>query len=53
VSKARKPVPATYCRCSCGWYGELFEAVLGRPVEVELLGSIASGDEQCRFVIHL
>ena len=53
VSKAKAPLSPTYCRCSCGWYGQLFEAALGRPVEVELLGSIASGDEQCRFLIHL
>jgi predicted hydrocarbon binding protein len=52
VSKAREPLSATYCRCSCGWYGELFEAALGQPVEVKLLGSIASGDEQCRFLIR-
>ncbi len=52
VSKAREPVPPIYCRCSCGWYEELFEAALGRPVEVELLGSIASGGAQCQFVIH-
>lgn len=53
VSEAKEPVPPTYCRCSCGWYGELFQAALGRPVEVELLGSIASGGAQCRFLIHL
>jgi len=53
VSKAKAPLSPTYCRCSCGWYGELFRAALGRLVEVELLGSIVSGDEQCRFLIHL
>jgi hypothetical protein len=53
VSKAKEPLPATYCRCSCGWYEELFEAALGRPVKVELLGSIASGGGQCRFAVHL
>ena len=53
VSKAREPVSTIYCRCSCGWYGALFEAALGRPVEVELLSSIAGGAAQCRFVVHV
>jgi hypothetical protein len=53
VSQAREPVQSTYCYCSCGWYKMLFETVLGHPVEVELLGSIAQGAEACRFVIHI
>lgn len=53
VSKARKAFSATYCRCSCGWYRQLFETLLGRPVEVELLASIIQGDERCRFLIHI
>lgn len=53
VNKTKEPFSATYCHCSCGWYGQLFEAVLGRPVAVELLGSIIQGDETCRFLIHL
>jgi hypothetical protein len=52
VNKARAPISATYCACSCGWYRRLFEALLGRPVEVELQSSIIQGDAQCRFVIH-
>ena len=53
VSKAKEPVPSTYCYCSCGWYKMLFETVLERPVEVELLSSIAQGAEVCRFAIHI
>jgi hypothetical protein len=52
VSKTREPSSATYCYCSCGWYRQLFEALLDHPVEVELLGSIIQGDERCRFLIH-
>lgn len=53
VSKAGEPIPSTYCYCSCGWYRMLFETVLERPVEVELLSSIAQGADACRFAIHI
>ena len=53
VSQTSGLFSATYCHCSCGWYRQLFETLLGRPVKVELLGSIIQGDERCRFLIHL
>jgi predicted ArsR family transcriptional regulator len=53
VRKTEEPFSSTYCRCSCGWYKALFESVLERPVEVELLGSIIQGDPTCEFVIRL
>jgi predicted hydrocarbon binding protein len=53
VSKAGEPTPSIYCQCSCGWYKMLFEMVLERPVEVELLASIAQGADACRFAIHI
>jgi predicted hydrocarbon binding protein len=53
VSKAREPLSDTYCHCSCGWFRQLFETLLDRPVEVELLGSIIQGDEKCRFLIRI
>ncbi|MBN2460978.1 MAG: hypothetical protein JXB60_05170 [Candidatus Cloacimonetes bacterium] len=53
VSKTREPFSATYCHCSCGWYQRLFEALLNKPVEVELLGSIIQGNESCQFLIHI
>lgn len=53
VSKARQPISATYCQCSCGWYKQLFETLLERPVQVELIDSIAHGAETCRFVISI
>jgi hypothetical protein len=53
VNQTTVPVPATYCACSCGWYGRLFEALLGQPVEVELLSSMIQGDAQCGFAIRV
>ena len=53
VSKAKEPFSATYCHCSCGWLRQLFETVLEKQVEVELLSSIIQGDDRCRFLIHI
>jgi len=53
VSKTKTKFSPTYCQCSCGWYRQLFETILGKPVKVELLGSIIQGDAQCRFKIYL
>lgn len=52
VSPTREPISATYCRCSCGWFRELFETLLERPAEVELLSSIVQGHDRCEFVIR-
>ncbi len=53
VSQAKERISDTYCRCSCGWYRQLFETLLGRPIEVELVSSIISGGERCQFLILL
>ncbi len=41
----------TYCNCSRGWLKEVFETVVGKPVEVKLEDSIMQGGPQCRFSI--
>jgi predicted hydrocarbon binding protein len=53
VNAAQAPISATYCECSCGWYQELFETFLGRPVQVGLVDSITHGAENCSFVIRV
>jgi hypothetical protein len=52
VNQTKEPFSPTYCYCSCGWYRQLFETLLERPVAVELVSSIIQGDESCRFLIH-
>ncbi len=42
---------STFCNCSRGWLLEMFELVVGRPVEVELVSSIKAGGDKCRFVV--
>jgi hypothetical protein len=53
VSKTNTKFSPTYCQCSCGWYSQLFETALGKPVRVELLGSIIQENDKCRFKIYL
>ncbi len=41
----------TYCQCSVGYVKEMHERKFGRPVTVELLGSVLHGDKRCTFRI--
>ncbi len=52
VSKTKEPFSDTYCQCTCGWYRQLFELLLEKPVEVELLSSIIQGHDHCRITIR-
>jgi hypothetical protein len=42
---------ATYCQCGVGFVKMWWEAVLGKPVAVDLLESAISGSNDCRFHI--
>jgi predicted hydrocarbon binding protein len=53
VAKGQERLPDTYCLCSRGWLKEMFETVVGHPVEVALLESVKRGAEQCRFTVRL
>ncbi len=46
-------ISPTFCHCGNGYVRQLFEGALGRPVRVDLVKSIAAGDEECRFAVHL
>ena len=46
-------VSITYCNCSRGFVEKYWEAVLQKPVKVDLLKSTISGAEECKFAIHL
>lgn len=45
-------VSPTYCDCSRGFVQHIWQAIVGRPVQVELVGSCASGAAECQFVIR-
>jgi hypothetical protein len=46
-------LPATYCLCGAGFYRNVWQEILGRPVRVEVLDSVVAGDETCRILVHL
>ena len=50
---ADETVSLTYCHCSKGFVEKVWEAVVGRPVKVDLLQSVVHGDKECKFAIHL
>ncbi|MHC1783851.1 MAG: hypothetical protein AB9891_14050 [Anaerolineaceae bacterium] len=43
----------TYCNCSRAFVTAYWQAVLGRPVAVEVLETAISGGSECRFKISL
>ncbi len=46
-------VSITYCNCSQGFVEKYWEAILERPVQVEVLQSAISGAKECKFAIYL
>jgi hypothetical protein len=43
----------TYCYCGAGFYKGIWEEILQRPVEVEVLESVLQGGHVCTIAIHL
>jgi predicted hydrocarbon binding protein len=52
-AQTAKTMSPTYCWCSVGYVKEMHERVFGRAVNVELLGSVLTGEKRCRFRITL
>ena len=46
-------ISPTYCHCSKGFVKKWWEGVLERPVKVDLIQSVVSGAQECKFAIHL
>jgi hypothetical protein len=46
-------ISPTFCNCSAGWYRQLWEGILGRPVNIKILRSLIKGDQNCEFAISL
>jgi hypothetical protein len=43
----------TFCQCSRGFVQKYWEAVVEKPVRVEVLGSCVSGSDECKFAVRL
>jgi len=46
-------VAELYCYCGAGFYKGIWEEILQRPVEVEVLESVLKGDDICRIAVYL
>ena len=53
VLKTSDTISSTYCYCGAGFYKGIWEEILQRPVEVELLESVLRGHDVCKVAIHL
>jgi hypothetical protein len=43
----------TYCQCSTEFNRQYFSSAFSKPVKVELIKSVISGDDSCQFYIHI
>jgi len=43
----------SYCYCGAGWCQRIWEGILGRPVEIEIVESVLQGGEVCKFAVHI
>ncbi len=53
VAATEAAVPESYCYCGAGFYKQIWEEILQRPVRVEVLESVQSGAETCKISILL
>ena len=51
--KTSDTISPTYCYCGAGFYRGIWEEILQKPVEVEVLESVLKGDAVCRIAIRL
>ncbi|MFT3828537.1 MAG: hypothetical protein QM691_02410 [Opitutaceae bacterium] len=45
--------PKIVCDCSLGWQKQVYETLLGRPVEVALKESVVRGGKRCVFEVRI
>jgi len=43
----------TYCECGTEFNRQYFSSAFDKPVEVELIQSVISGSDGCKYVIHI
>jgi len=53
VLQTSETISPTYCYCGAGFYKGIWEEILQRHVEVEVLETVLKGDEVCKIAVHL
>jgi len=48
-----KGISPTFCYCGTGWYRQLWEGILEKPVRIKILKSLLKGDDSCQVAIYL
>jgi predicted hydrocarbon binding protein len=51
--KISETIPPIYCYCGAGFYIGIWEEILQKPVEVEVLETVLSGDVVCKIAIQM
>lgn len=50
--QTEKPIDKNYCYCGAGFYRDIWEFILQRPVKVKLVRSLTNGDDLCEIKIY-
>ena len=53
IVKFGHKLPITYCYCGAGFYKGIWEEIIQKSVEVEVLESVLDGGEVCKIAIHI
>jgi len=53
LKSSEQPVDKNYCYCGVGFYRDIWEFILQRPVKVKLVESIMMGDDMCKIEIYV
>ena len=53
VNSLEGNISPTYCQCSKAFVRRMWETALERPVKVDLLQSVLTGADECKFAVHL
>ena len=52
LKSQNKPVDKNYCYCGAGFYRDIWEFILQRPVKVRIVESLLQGNEHCKIKIY-
>ena len=53
VKATKQNISSIYCQCSRAYTQKMFEGIFERPLHVELIQSIISGSNECKFAVYL